>query len=86
MGKADRYAELEEWLRSFLRERGWSEKEAARRASRIAEECRRLGILDAEARTLRCERCGHEWVYTGRLRRATCPSCGTKVLVKGVEE
>jgi DNA-directed RNA polymerase subunit RPC12/RpoP len=28
---------------------------------------------------LKCPRCGYEWEYKGRLRLATCPSCGKKV-------
>jgi uncharacterized Zn finger protein (UPF0148 family) len=28
---------------------------------------------------LKCEHCGYEWEYKGRLARASCPSCGQKV-------
>jgi hypothetical protein len=33
---------------------------------------------------LRCGRCGHEWVYTGRRRAGlytTCPACLRKVRI-----
>jgi predicted Zn-ribbon and HTH transcriptional regulator len=26
----------------------------------------------------RCDNCGYEWDYTGRLQKATCPSCQSK--------
>jgi hypothetical protein len=28
---------------------------------------------------LKCEHCGYEWEYKGKLARASCPSCGQKV-------
>jgi hypothetical protein len=28
---------------------------------------------------LKCEHCGYEWGYKGKLARASCPSCGQKV-------
>jgi len=28
---------------------------------------------------LRCPKCQYEWSYTGKLIKATCPSCGNKV-------
>ena len=30
---------------------------------------------------LKCEHCGYEWEYKGRLARASCPSCGQKVKI-----
>jgi len=27
---------------------------------------------------MKCERCGYEWKYKGKLRRTTCPNCGNK--------
>lgn len=31
---------------------------------------------------LECDRCGHEWTYTGDLEAATCPSCRAKIPVE----
>jgi len=30
---------------------------------------------------LKCHKCGHEFFYKGKLRQATCSSCGAKVKV-----
>jgi predicted nucleic acid-binding Zn-ribbon protein len=27
---------------------------------------------------IKCERCGYEWKYKGKLKRTTCPNCGNK--------
>lgn len=29
-----------------------------------------------------CQNCDYHWIYTGKLLRATCPSCGAKVPVE----
>ena len=29
-----------------------------------------------------CDKCGYEWDYTGKLLKATCPSCGLKTPVE----
>lgn len=34
----------------------------------------------------RCEKCGYEWEYRGRLSMATCPSCQKKTDVRNIEE
>lgn len=34
---------------------------------------------------LKCEHCGYEWEYKGKLARASCPSCGQKVKVSQQE-
>ena len=31
---------------------------------------------------IKCPVCKYEWEYKGNLRRATCPSCGIKVVVE----
>ena len=28
---------------------------------------------------IKCDHCGYEWVFKGKLKRATCPNCGNKV-------
>jgi len=33
----------------------------------------------------KCDRCGYEWIYTGELVKANCPSCGAKVQVRELE-
>ena len=30
---------------------------------------------------VKCNKCGYEWEYKGRLGLATCPNCGKKVKV-----
>jgi DNA-directed RNA polymerase subunit RPC12/RpoP len=30
---------------------------------------------------VKCDKCGYEWEYKGRLGLATCPNCGKKVKV-----
>jgi hypothetical protein len=34
---------------------------------------------------LKCEHCGYEWEYKGKLARASCPSCGQKVKLRQQE-
>ena len=29
---------------------------------------------------MKCDKCGYEWTYKGKLDRATCPNCGYKVV------
>jgi len=33
-----------------------------------------------------CDKCGYEWDYTGKLKMATCPSCGYKTPVPEDDE
>jgi len=39
-----------------------------------------------DGKQLKCPHCGHEWVYHGRMRMATCPSCTRKVDTSKVPE
>lgn len=33
-----------------------------------------------------CHRCEYEWEYTGKMVKATCPSCGAKVTVRSFND
>jgi len=35
---------------------------------------------------IKCENCGYEWKYKGKLRRTTCPNCGNKTPTTKTEE
>lgn len=34
--------------------------------------------LKCDGKPVKCAKCGHEWLYTGNLRVATCPACSSK--------
>ena len=39
-------------------------------------------IIEKKALETKCERCGHEWYYTGNtLYACSCPKCGTSVII-----
>jgi DNA-directed RNA polymerase subunit RPC12/RpoP len=27
---------------------------------------------------VKCQKCGYEWLYKGKLKRSTCQNCGSK--------
>jgi hypothetical protein len=31
---------------------------------------------------LKCDSCNYKWEYSGKMKRATCPSCSGKVKVE----
>lgn len=35
---------------------------------------------------MHCKKCGHDWLYTGNLKQAQCPSCRTYIIVPDIEE
>lgn len=35
---------------------------------------------------IKCENCGYEWEYKGKLKRTTCPNCGNKTPTSEQEE
>jgi uncharacterized Zn finger protein (UPF0148 family) len=35
---------------------------------------------------IKCERCGYEWKYKGKLGRTTCPNCGNKTRTPNPQE
>jgi tRNA(Ile2) C34 agmatinyltransferase TiaS len=35
---------------------------------------------------IKCERCGYEWKYKGKLKRTTCPNCGNKTRTPQIPE
>jgi DNA-directed RNA polymerase subunit RPC12/RpoP len=40
-------------------------------------------VIKKEAKKMKCQRCGHDWLYTGRNPRyASCPRCRTTVIVE----
>ena len=35
---------------------------------------------------VKCPKCGYEWIYKGKLKRSSCPNCGSKVSTVNPEE
>jgi Zn finger protein HypA/HybF involved in hydrogenase expression len=35
---------------------------------------------------VKCQKCGYEWLYKGKLKRSTCPNCGSKTPTVEAEE
>jgi Zn finger protein HypA/HybF involved in hydrogenase expression len=35
---------------------------------------------------VKCQKCGYEWIYKGKLKRSTCPNCGSKTSTVEPEE